>query len=83
MEDNQLKDFMQKGEETWFTLDNLSKNTKVDAASIQNLIKNSKLFVQSSSSNNDGQPLYATKDEFQLKSSFYNKLVGAFKNRID
>ncbi len=82
MNEEELKNIMQKDEQTWFTVSNLSEKTSLNESAIQKMLKNSNLFVQSSSPK-DGENLFTTRDEFQEKSSFTSKIIGAFKNRID
>ena len=82
MNEEELRDIMQKDDQTWFTLDGLSKKTNLQESQIQKLLKNSELFVQSSAAEN-GENLFSTRADFKEKGSFTSKLLGAFKNRID
>lgn len=83
MNADELKRIMDADERTWFTLQNLSSITQEPYAEIQGAIKNSDLFVRSSVPDNSGNSLYATKKGYEEKGSFFNKVIGAFKNRID
>ena len=83
MKAEELKKIMDTDERTWFTVQNLSSITQEPYSEIQGTIKNSDLFVRSSVPDNSGNTLYATKRDYEEKGSIYNKLIGAFKNRID
>lgn len=83
MNEDDLKNIMQQDSQAWFTLSNLSAKTNLPQLDVQKIIKNSKLFVQSSSLTDEGENLFTTRDEFQEKGSLGNKILGAFKNRID
>lgn len=83
MNSEELKKMMDADEKTWFTLQNLSSITQQPYHEIQGAIKNSDLFVRSSIPDNSGNALYATKKDYEEKGSFFNKVIGAFKNRID
>lgn len=83
MNDKELKKIMQQEKQTWFTLSNLSEKASLGESEVQKVIKKSNLFVQSSSLTNEGENLFSTREDFQKKGSIANRILGAFKNRID
>ena len=83
MDEEELKNIMDKDEKTWFTLSKLSEKTKLKESDIQKMVTKSKKFVQSSSLTSEGENMFSTRDDFQKKGSVINKILGAFKNRID
>jgi hypothetical protein len=83
MNGEELKKTMQDDPNTWMTLRELSSKTNLPESDIQKVIRKSNLFVQSSSLNAANENVFSTRQEFQTKSSLTNKIIGAFKNRID
>lgn len=83
MNDENLKHIMKNEDKTWFTLRNLSEIAQIPELEIQTIIKKSHLFAQSAASTDLGEKLFSTRDDFQNKVSFANRILGAFKNRID
>lgn len=69
---------------TWYNLKEIAHLANTDPFSIQTTLNQSNLFVRSSSKfSEQGEPLYTTLSDFTRKASFSDKLVGAFRNRID
>lgn len=83
MNEEELKNKMNLSKQTWFTLNNLSENTELKESEVEKLIKKSNLFVQSSSLSEEGENLFSTREDFRKTSSITNRILGAFKNRID
>jgi len=83
MNKDEIKKIMQDDDKTWFTISNLSERTQMKESEIQKLITNSSEFAQSSSRSPDGENLFSTRDDFQKSGNIVNRLLGAFKNRID
>ena len=83
MNDENLKHIMKNEDKTWFTLRNLSEIAQIPEQEIQTIIKKSQLFAQSAASTDSGEKLFSTRDDFQNKVSFANRILGVFKNRID
>lgn len=68
---------------TWFTLNEIAQKSNIPESEVQKLVTNSNLFVRSGSLSSSGENLFATREDFQKNESFANKVLGAFKNRID
>ncbi|WP_412467102.1 hypothetical protein [Pedobacter sp. KLB.chiD] len=67
----------------WKTLEEIADATKIDLASIAEIVTNSGDFVRSSYRVKLGEPLYTSRDVFRDKAPLMDKVIGAFKNRID
>jgi len=67
----------------WKTIDEISSQTKIDTGEIMKIISSSGDFVRSSYRMKHGEPLFTTRKMFRSKAPFVDKLIGAFKNRID
>lgn len=68
---------------TWFRIEDVSKMVPDDNLSnLEETLNQSDRFVRSANGV-DGVPMYATREDFQEKAPFFQKLLGAFKNRID
>jgi hypothetical protein len=77
-------DFFEKaGTDYWKTTYEISSAIKTDAATVSNILTTSGDFVRSSYRLKAGEPLYTTRDIFRNKAPFMDKMIGAFKNRID
>lgn len=76
--------FDQKGiEDYWMTLDEISRETGIATSDIMKVINLTKNFVRSSYRLRAGEPLFTTRKSFRDKAPFVDKIIGAFKNRID
>ncbi|MCU7549863.1 hypothetical protein OCK74_12095 [Chitinophagaceae bacterium LB-8] len=67
----------------WYTLEDISEITNEDVFNIEKVLNKSDLFVRSSMLSKNGEQLYTTKNDFKKNASFAQKIIGAFKNRID
>jgi hypothetical protein len=83
MTPEELANLMKEDKKTWFTLTDLSQKINTSVPEVQKILKKSNLFVRSSIRDEEGQDLYSSREDFQKKESFTNKILGAFKNRID
>lgn len=78
-----LKFFEKEQHDYWKTLDEISNYTKIDAATVAMIITTSGDFVRSSYRVKHGEPLYTSRAIFRNKAPLMDKVIGAFKNRID
>ena len=68
---------------TWFRLEDVARRVPEDnLSSVEETLNQSDFFVRSVNGP-DSIPVYTSKEEFQEKAPFLQKLFGAFKNRID
>lgn len=75
-----------KGDNTkmWYSLKDLAQLTNEDPYYLEKTVNKSDLFVRSSSILSEtGEPLYTIRSDFEKEASFGQKILGAFKNRID
>lgn len=73
----------QSGEDYWKTLEEISRGTGFDTSTVTKIINLSGDFVRSSYRLRAGEPLFTTRKNFRDKAPFVDKIIGAFKNRID
>lgn len=78
-----LRFFATQEGDYWKTINEVSRGTGIDAGDVSSLFSNSGDFVRSSYRQRAGEPLYTSRDNFRNKAPFVDKLIGAFKNRID
>lgn len=69
--------------EYWKTVDEISRETKVDAATVITILSSSGEFVRSSYRSKGGEPLFTSRKLFRNRAPFVDKMIGVFKNRID
>jgi len=67
----------------WLTIDQIAETTKLQYSDVAKILTNSGDFVRSSYRSSNGEPVYTTRDLFRTKAPFMDKIIGAFKNRID
>lgn len=67
----------------WKTIDEMSSQTRIESNVVMKIIASSGDFVRSSYRMKHGEPLFTTRTMFRNKAPFVDKLIGAFKNRID
>jgi len=67
----------------WLTIDQIAEGTRLQTADVVKILTNSGDFVRSSYRNKNGEPVYTTRKLFREKAPFVDKIIGAFKNRID
>jgi hypothetical protein len=70
-------------ESYWQTIDQIAEGTRLQSADISKILTNSGDFVRSSYRSKNGEPVYTTRKLFREKAPFVDKMIGAFKNRID
>lgn len=75
--------FESSGDDYWKTVEEISRATKIDSNTVVKILTNSGDFVRSSYRQKAGEPLYTTRDIFRNRAPFVDKMIGAFKNRID
>ena len=78
-----IKYFELSGSNYWKTVDEISSHTQIDQHTVMKIITSSGDFVRSSYRMKAGEPLFTTRRMFRNKAPFVDKLIGAFKNRID
>lgn len=88
MNDNDIKAaiiavFDDVGSDYWKTVGEIATETKINPADVVAVLTGSGDFVRSSYRQKAGQPLYTTRKMFRDKAPLVDKMIGAFKNRID
>lgn len=78
-----LQFFDRQGQDYWKTLEDIASATKLDAAIVAEIVTTSGDFVRSSYRVKQGEPLYTSRSLFRDKAPLMDKVIGAFKNRID
>lgn len=69
--------------EKWISIHELASFTGIDQNQVSGILRSSRDFVQSTRWIKNGEPVYATKESFRSGTAFIDKVLGAFKNRID
>jgi len=67
----------------WKTINEISGNTNVESSIVSRIITTSGDFVRSSYRMKAGEPLFTSRKNFRNKAPLVDKIIGAFKNRID
>jgi hypothetical protein len=67
----------------WKTLEEIARETRIDQEKVLTVINLSGDFARSSYRQKAGEPLFTTRRNFRDKAPFVDKIIGAFKNRID
>lgn len=67
----------------WKTVDEVADATRLNASTVRDTLTRSGEFVRSSYRTKSGEPLYTSREIYRTKAPFVDKLIGAFKNRID
>jgi hypothetical protein len=75
--------FEQQSQDYWKTIDEIARATKIDVATVAEIVTTSGDFVRSSYRVKLGEPLYTSRAIFRDKAPLVDKVIGAFKNRID
>lgn len=78
-----LQFFEHQEQDYWKTLEEIASATKLDTATVAEIVTGSGDFVRSSYRVKHGEPLYTSRDIFRDKAPLVDKVLGAFKNRID
>ncbi len=82
--EQEIKETLSNDQQKWFTVSEIADKTglHVNVDELQEMLNTSADFVQSTRSL-EGKNVYATKKDFEDSTSFFTKLKGAFRNRID
>jgi hypothetical protein len=75
--------FKNEEKDYWKTAYQISVATKIDISRVMKILSTSGGFVRSSYRNNNGEPVFTTRELFRNKAPFLDKMIGVFKNRID
>ena len=67
----------------WKTIDEIAEGVHLDTATVAQVVTTSDEFVRSSYRMKMGEPLYTSRVLFRDKAPLVDKVIGAFKNRID
>lgn len=68
----------------WRTVEGVAEETGLSANLVLEIISSNKeKIAKSSIPTEDYKDLYTTREHFLKKASYYEKLTGAFKNRLD
>lgn len=78
-----VKAFDKSSNHYWKTLSEIATATAVKLEDVIKIVMSSDEFVESSRRKKDGQPLFTTRKMYRERAPFFDKLLGAFKNRID
>ena len=78
-----LQYFDRQDQDYWKTLEEIASSTKIDVARVEEIVTVSGAFVRSSYRIKHGEPLYTSRAIFRDKAPLMDKVLGAFKNRID
>lgn len=78
-----LQFFERQGQAYWKTLEEIANGTRLSHAIVAEVVTSSGDFVRSSYRAKQGEPLYTSRDIFRDKAPLVDKVIGAFKNRID
>ena len=78
-----LRFFENQEQDYWKTLDENASATKLDSATVAEIVTGTGDFVRSSYRVKHGEPLYTSRAIFRDKAPLVDKVLGAFKNRID
>ncbi len=80
---NILQFFERQEHDYWKTLEEIASSTKIDMGTVAEIVTGSGDFMRSSYRVKQGEPLYTSRDIFRDKAPLVDKVIGAFKNRID
>lgn len=75
--------FRESPEDYWKTIDEVADATRLDPTGVRDVLTNSGDYVRSSYRTKNGESLYTSREMYRTKAPFVDKLIGAFKNRID
>lgn len=78
-----LNFFNNLDEDYWKTIEEISTSTNINTSIVADIVISSGDFVRSSYRVKHGEPLYTSRLNFRNKAPLVDKLIGAFKNRID
>ena len=79
-----LLDYFDKDQSNyWKTISEIATSTRVEPNIVSKIITTSGDFVRSSYRMKAGEPLFTSRKNFRNKAPFVDKMIGAFKNRID
>lgn len=67
----------------WKTLGEISSATQIKLDDVVRIVLSSEDFIESSHRRKNGEPLFTTRKVYRAKAPFIEKLLGAFKNRVD
>lgn len=67
----------------WYTIKDLTKMSGISESDIIDILSTDDNFLRSTHLSKDNLARFTTKKDFDQKGSFFSKVVGAFKNRID
>ena len=73
----------QDRDKVWYTLQELASGTGQDPADIAKTLNSTSDFVRSARPSDAGEQVFASKNDFRRHISIADKIIGAFKNRID
>ncbi|MFD2887996.1 hypothetical protein [Chitinophaga cymbidii] len=78
-----VRAFDKSSDNYWKTLIEIASETAIKQENVIRIVLSSGDFVQSSYREKDGLPLFTTRKAYKKNASFLDKIIGAFKNRID
>ena len=78
-----LQYFDQLDQDYWKTIEEIATSTKIETSIVADIVTGSGDFVRSSYRIKHGEPMYTSRTSFRDKAPLVDKVIGAFKNRID
>ena len=78
-----LKYFERQDQDYWKTIEEIANATGIDQAIVAEIVTISGDFVRSSYRVKQGEPMFTSRTSFRDKAPLVDKVIGAFKNRID
>lgn len=75
--------FDKSSDNYWKTLGEIAAETAIKLEDVISIVFSSDDFVQSTYREKNGQPLFTTRKAYRKNATFFDKLLGALKNRID
>lgn len=78
-----LQYFDHLDQDYWKTIEEIASSTKIEVSVVADIVTGSGDFVRSSYRVKQGEPMYTSRTSFRDKAPLVDKVIGAFKNRID
>lgn len=78
-----INGYLRESNDYWKTADEIADAVRIDPTVVRETLTNSGDFVRSSYRVKNGEPLFTSRELYRTKAPFVDKLIGAFKNRID
>jgi hypothetical protein len=83
LKEKMINTIKESEDKSWFTIPDFQGLTGATASEIITVINSNSEFVKSNKLSDNKLSLYSTREEFNEKTSLFDKLKGAFKNTLD